>query len=376
MQPGFFLNSDQQLFKESLARTLKDGWTLSERRKLSRSEPGYSTKLWKALAALGAQGAFLPEAAGGAGGNGLDLMVVMEAIGKHLVSGPYAESIALGGALLAKDTKRLAAVAGGESIVIAALTERGSRFDLNHVETRAEKSGSGYKLSGAKLLAPYGGAADWILVPARTAGDTRSTEGITLFLLSRSEKGMTLKSQITSDGRRAASLALEGAVVAADSVVGEPGRGLVPLQRAVDVATLALCAEAVGCMQHLLDATLAYSKVREQFGAKIGSFQALQHRMVDMFTSLETARSNVQAALAKVSGPEDTPDPLDVVLTKLHTDRAARHVGQEAVQLHGGMGMTDDLDVGHYFKRLTMMQQTYADEAQLMERYRALQEKG
>ena len=376
MQPGFFLNSDQQLFKESLARTLKDGWTLSERRKLSHSEPGYSTKLWKALAALGAQGAFLPETAGGAGGNGLDLMVVMEAIGKHLVSGPYAESIALGGALLAKDTKRLAAVAGGESIVTAALTERGSRFDLNHVETRAEKSGSGYKLSGAKLLAPYGGAADWILVPARTAGDTRSTEGITLFLLSRSEKSMTLKSQITSDGRRAASLALEGAVVAADSVVGEPGRGLVPLQRAVDLATLALCAEAVACMQHLLDATVAYSKVREQFGAKIGSFQALQHRMVDMFTSLETARSNVQAALAKVSGPEDTPDPLDVVLTKLHTDRAARHVGQEAVQLHGGMGMTDDLDVGHYFKRLTMMQQTYADEAQLMERYRALQEKG
>ena len=184
---------------------------------------------------------------------------------------------------------------------------------------------------------------------------------------------MALRSYATADGGRAADLELRDVEAGATDVLGEPDKGLAALERAVDLAILAQAAEAVGSMRKLQEATVAYAKTRQQFGATLGSFQALQHRMVDMFAAAETAASRVQAALAGVAGPGSPIDPRTAVLTKLHVDKAARLVGQEAVQIHGGMGMTDDLDVGHHFKRLTMMALTFADQGKLEERYRTLQ---
>jgi alkylation response protein AidB-like acyl-CoA dehydrogenase len=183
-----------------------------------------------------------------------------------------------------------------------------------------------------------------------------------------------LTSFTTVDSGRAADLTLASVEVGAEACVGEPGKAYPHLERAADIATLALCAEAVGHMRTLLDQTVAYTKTRQQFGAALSTFQALQHRMVDMFAATETAASRVQAALARIAGPDSTVDPRDVVLTRMAVDKSARLVGQEAVQLHGGMGMTDDLIVGHHFKRLTMMSLTLADQSKLMDRYRTLEE--
>jgi alkylation response protein AidB-like acyl-CoA dehydrogenase len=376
-QPNFFLGEDLRIFRESLARWLAEHWSLAERRRLGVSEPGYSREAWMGLAEMGVLGAFLPERAGGAGGGGPELMVAMESFGRALFASPYLWTVALAGPLLAgagsAGEAYLGRIAGGEAIASVAITEAQSRYDLHHVETRARRTGTGYTISGAKRAVPYGAAADILIVPARTAGDLRDRDGISLFLVPAGAGGLTRKSFATADGLRAADITLRDVEVGANTLLGSPGRGLEALQRAVDLATLAQAAEAVGAMRSLLDSTLAYARTREQFGVKLGSFQALQHRMVDMFAATEMAASHVQAALAGIRGPEDSVDPRAAVMVKLQVDQAARLVGQEAIQIHGGMGMTDDLDVGHHFKRLTMMALTFADQGKLDERYRALQ---
>jgi alkylation response protein AidB-like acyl-CoA dehydrogenase len=377
MQQSFFLGEDQRIFRESLTRWLEETWSLRERQRLGAEDPGFSREAWRGLAEIGALGAFLPEEAGGTGGGGLALMIAMEAFGRALFASPFLWTIALAGPLLAAAGRRgrelLGTIAAGEAIVTVALTEPRGRYDLQHVETQAERRGKGYRLSGAKPAVPYAAAADWIVVPARSAGAARDSHGITLFLVEAGRQGMGLRSYATADGGRAADLELHGLAAEAADVLGEPDRGLELLRRAVDLAILAQCAEAVGSMRRLQESTVAYAKTREQFGQTLGAFQALQHRMVDMFAAVETSASRVQAALARIAGLETPVDPRDAILTKLHVDKAARLVGQEAVQIHGGMGMTDDLDVGHHFKRLTMMALTFADKCKLDERYRDLQ---
>jgi alkylation response protein AidB-like acyl-CoA dehydrogenase len=377
MQREFFLGEDQRIFGESLRRWLGEHWSLTERRRMSAGEPGYSREAWSGLAVIGALGAFLPERVQGAGGGGLDLMVAMEALGRALFLSPFLWTVALCGPLLASGGRRrdelLGRVVRGEVVLTAALVEAGSRYDLQNVGTSAVRRGKGYALSGGKSAVPYAAAADWIVLPARTSGDHRDRQGITLFLVKAGSKGLGLRSFATADGGRAADIALRDMEVDADGILGDPGEGLKLLQNAVDHAIIAQCAEDVGSMRALLESTVAYAKTREQFGAKLGSFQALQHRMVDMFAATEMAASRVQAALARVSGIEDTVDPRDAVMVKLQVDKAARLVGQEAVQIHGGMGMTDDLDVGHHFKHLTLMTLTFADQGKLIERYRNLQ---
>jgi hypothetical protein len=377
MTQSFFLGEDQRIFRESLMRWLDENWKQADRRKLALEDPGFSRGLWRGLAEIGALGAILPERAGGAGGGGIELMLIMEACGSRLVASPLLWTVALCGPLLAAAggdrSELLAAIARGEAVLTAALTEPRSRYDLQHVETRAERRGSGYRLTGIKKSVPYAGGAGWFLLPARTAGEARDVRGITLFLVEAGRPGLHIDSFATADGSRAGDLRLEALEVEPGAIVGAAGEALAPLQRAVDLAILAQAAEATGCMRALLDATVAYSKVRQQFGATLGSFQALQHRMVDMYAATETAASRVQAALARIAGIEDAVNARDAVMTKLQVDKAARLVGQEAVQIHGGMGMTDDLDVGHYFKRLTLMALTFADQAKLMERYRGLQ---
>jgi alkylation response protein AidB-like acyl-CoA dehydrogenase len=377
MQHSFFLGEDQRIFRESLTRWLQGNWSPAERRKHGIKDPGFSTAAWKALAEMGVLGAFLPEEVGGAGGGGLELMIAMEALGRALFASPFLWTVPLAGALLAAGGARgrgmLGRIAAGEAIVAVALSETRGRYDLQHVETRAQRQGDTYRLSGIKPAVAYGAAADWIIVPARTAGEARSSHGISLFLLETGHPGMALRSYATADGGRAADMELREVAVSAAEVLGEPGHGFDLLERAVDLAILAQCAEAVGAMRKLQESTVAYAKTREQFGATLASFQSLQHRMVDMFAAAETSASRVQAALARIAGPESAIDSRDSILTKLYVDKAARLVAQEAVQIHGGMGMTDDLDVGHYFKRLTMMALTFADQGKLDERYRDLQ---
>ncbi len=373
----FFLGEDQRIFRESLSRFFEENWSLAQHRRLGESEPGFSREAWAKLAELGALGAFLPARADGAGGGGLELMTGMEAFGRALFTSPYLWTVVLASPLLAAAGKNgdalLAQVAAGKAIVAVALIEPRGRYDLNHVEARARREGAGYVLSGAKRAVPYAGAADFVVVPARTSGEARDRDGISLFLVPAKAPGLVFRSFATADGGRAADLELQGVRTAGDSLLGDAGKGLPLMQRAVDLGILAQAAEAVGCMRHLLDSTVSYAKTREQFGAKIGSFQALQHRMVDMFAATELAASHVQSVLSRIGGPEDAPHPRDAITVKLQVDKAARLVGQEAIQIHGGMGMTDDLDVGHYVKRLTMMALTFADRDKLQERYRALQ---
>jgi alkylation response protein AidB-like acyl-CoA dehydrogenase len=377
MERSFFLGEDQRIFRESLGRWLEETWSLRERQRLGAADPGFSRQAWKGLAEIGALGAFLPEEVGGSGGGGLALMIAMEAFGRALFASPFLWTIALAGPLLGAAGRRGAAllekIAAGEAIVTVALTEPRGRYDLQHVETQAERRGKGYRLAGAKPAVAYAAAADWIVVPARSAGEARDSHGITLFLVEAGRQGLGLRSYATADGGRAADIELRGLEAAPADVLGEPDQGLELLRRAVDLAILAQCAEAVGSMRKLQASTIAYAKTREQFGQTLGAFQALQHRMVDMFAAAETSASRVQAALARIAGPESPVDPRDAILTKLHVDKAARLVGQEAVQIHGGMGMTDDLEVGHHFKRLTMIALTFADQGKLDERYRDLQ---
>lgn len=377
MQQSFFLGEDQRIFRESLGRWLEENWSVQERQRQGAADPGFSREAWKGLAEMGALGAFLPEEVGGVGGGGLALMIAMEAFGRALFTSPFLWTVALASPLLAAGGRQgealLEKIAAGEAIATVAITEPRGRYDLNHVETRAERRGKGYILSGAKRGVPYAAAADWIVVPARSAGAARDDHGITLFLVEAGRKGISLRSYATPDGARAADLDIREVAAADADVLGEPEKGLELLRSAVDLAILAQGAEAVGAMRKLQESTVAYAKTREQFGQTLGSFQALQHRMVDMFAAAESAASRVQAALARIPGPTSPVDPRDAILTKLHLDKAARLVGQDAVQIHGGMGMTDDLEVGHHFKRLTMMALTFADQGKLDERYRDLQ---
>jgi alkylation response protein AidB-like acyl-CoA dehydrogenase len=377
MQQSFFLGEDQRIFRESLQRWLEEHCSLLERRRLGESDPGYSREAWAGLTEMGALGAFLPERVGGAGGGGLELMVAMEAFGRALFASPYLWTVALAGPLLnaagGTSDELLGRIAAGKAVVSVALTEPRSRYDLHHVETRAQRKGAGYAISGAKRAVPYAAAADYLVVPARVSGDARDMDGISLFLVPTGSKGLTLNSYPTADGGRAADLVFSDLALDGKALLGEPGRGLAVLQGAADLAILAQAAEAVGSMRKLLDSTVAYAKTREQFGVTLGSFQALQHRMVDMFAATEMAASHVQAALARIGGLDAPVDPREAVMVKLQVDKAARLVGQEAIQIHGGMGMTDDLDVGHHFKRLTMMALTFADQGKLTERYRELE---
>lgn len=366
----FFLSEDHRIFRESLTRFLAENWSLAEHRAQGAKDPGYSKQVWAKLAELGALGAFLPESAGGMGGGGLELMIAMEALGRALFASPYLWSVALAGPLLAGSKKGetlLGGIAEGKAVVTVALTEPRGRYDLDQVETRARQDGAGYLISGEKRAVAYAGAADAIVVPAKLG------DGIALFLVPAKVAGLTINSYATADGARAGDLALRDVKLAGDALLVEAGKGLAQLQRAVDLAMVAQAAEAVGAMRHLLDATVSYTKTREQFGAKLSSFQALQHRMVDMFAATELASSHVQAALSRLSGPQGTIDPREAIMVKLQVDKAARLVAQESIQIHGGMGMTDDLDVGHHVKRLTMMAFTFADEGKLQARYRELQ---
>ena len=363
----FEYSDEQKLLSETLRRFLATGYNFDARTKIVASAQGHSEDVWAALAEMGVLGVPFAEAHGGYGGNTIDMMVVMEALGEALLVEPYLATVGLGGRFVARagtpaqQERILPELIAGKLKMAFAHTEPGARYDLRQVGLRARPAGDGFVLDGEKRVVLHGGCADLLVVSARTAGADRDAAGISLFLVDRRAPGVKVTEYRTLDELRAADIRFSGVTVGRDGLLGREGQGLAVAEETVDYATALLCAEAVGAIEYAQEATLDYLKTRRQFGVPIGSFQALQHRMVDILISQEQARSIACLACVKIDTADAEERRRVVSAAKLKISDAARHVSQEAVQLHGGMGMTEELKISHTFRRLTMIAQTFGD---------------
>jgi pimeloyl-CoA dehydrogenase small subunit len=358
----FDLTDEQRMLQDSVQRLLAEHGGF-EQRLAHRDEPrGYSRALWSRFAEMGLLALPFDEADGGLGGGPVDVLIVMQALGRALALEPYLASIVLGGSLLreagsaAQRRALVPAIAGGDLTLAFAHAEAQSRHALADVATCARPEGDGWVLDGEKRYVAAGDTADRLIVSARVSGRPRDPDGIALFLVDAKAAGLTRRGYRTQDHTRAADIRLERVRVGADALLGPAGHALPAIERAVDAATAALCAEAVGVMERLLELTVEYLKVRKQFGVAIGSFQALQHRAVDMLVALEQARSMALYATMMCADPDADARSRAISAAKVQIGRSARFVGQEAIQLHGGIGMTEECQAGHYFRRLTMIE--------------------
>ncbi|MDT3735897.1 MAG: acyl-CoA dehydrogenase family protein [Denitratisoma sp.] len=357
----FNYTDEQNALRDTLSRYIAKDYPFEARRALAKSAEGFSRDHWKQFADLGLLALPFPEDFGGLNGNAVDTLLVMEAFGRGLVLEPYLSTVVIAGGLIrdagsaAQKEDILPAVAGGERMLALAHYERGARYEVSRVDTAAKADGAGWKLSGAKGVVLGGGAADSLLVTANTG------KGISLFLVDARASGVTVRNTMTQDGSRAAEIRLDNVAVDAEALVGPEGGALPLVERALDYGIAALCAEAVGIMAALDEATLEYLKTRKQFGQPIGRFQALQHRMVDMVIATEQSRSMAMMAAVKADSSDDAERRRAISAAKAYIGQQARFVGQQAVQLHGGMGVVDELNVSHYFKRLTMIELTFGN---------------
>ena len=375
---NFSLNEEQRLLTDSVERFVRENCSLDQHRALVSSELGYSEQSWRQMADLGWLGVNVPEAYGGIGGGPVETMVLMEAFGAGLVLEPYFPSVVLGGNLVAMAGSEaqkqaiLPALDAGELKLAFAWVEAQAGYDLFDVETMAERRDGGYVMNGAKGVVLGTATADKLIVSARTTGRSRDRDGIGLFLVDRGASGVKLRDYRTVDGLRAAEVAFENVTVGDDAVLGDP-RGALPVIEAVaERAIVALCAEAVGAMDVIVRSTAEYLKTRKQFGRPIGTFQVLQHQFTDMLIASEEARSMMYVATLRL-GERDAALRAKAVSGAKHLiGRHGRLIGQRAIQLHGGMGMTEEMSVGHYFKRLTMIDVMFGDEAYHLKRYAAL----
>ena len=363
----FSFSPEQTLLRDSIERFVQQDYTFDMRQKLVRTELGYSTGNWRQFAELGWLGVSFAEADGGFGGGPIETMLMMEQIGRGLVAEPYLPTVVLvGGALkiagsAQQKEKTLSGIIGGSVQGALAFAEPQGRFSLSDVMTKAARQGNGWRLDGAKCVVLNAASADVLLVSARTSGAQRDAKGITLFLVDAKTKGITRRDYPTVDGLRASEVSLANVTIGADAVVGTPDDGLAVLQRVIDEGTAAIGAEAVGAMEVLYKTTVEYSKTRVQFGQPIGKFQVLQHRMVDMFMEYEQSKSLMYMAAMRLDEGYGRDAQRAVSAFKVQVGKSGRFVGQNAVQLHGGMGMTDELSVGHYFKRLTTIDTTFGN---------------
>jgi alkylation response protein AidB-like acyl-CoA dehydrogenase len=361
---NFNLTDEQQQLRDSLARFVQKDYAFEKRKAILKSKDGWSREAWKQLADMGLTALGLPEAHGGLEGSAVDTMVVMEVFGRGLVVEPYVATVVLGAGLVAKAGSEaqqaaiLPKVAVGEHLLALAHDEAGGRYELEHVATTAKKQADHYVLNGAKTVVLHGAQADTLVVSARTAGAARDAKGISLFLVDRKAAGVSVRDNPTHDGQRVAEIAFKNA---RGELLGKEGQGPALLEHAQARGIAALCAEAVGNMAALVEITLAYIKTRKQFGVPIGSFQALQHRMADMVMYVEQARSMMLLAAAKADVADAAERRRVMSAAKAFVGQAARYVGQQAVQLHGGIGVTDEANVSHYFKRLTLINATFGD---------------
>ena len=373
----FTFTEEQQMLRASLRRFLADRYPFDQRLAASRSVNGLPSGVWAALAnELGLFCVGLPEDHGGLGGGAVDHMIIMEELGRVVALEPYLETIVIGAELLSRcggTTAQgvLSGVVSGEILLASAFAEAGTELDLSHIATRAERKGEGWLLSGRKTLVTGAPWASQLLIAARTSGASGDASGISLFLVDPVLPGITLDCYATIDGRRAADIAFDDVHLAADALLGEEGKALPLLDEVTDRAIAALCAEAVGVMTHLLEATLAYTGERKQFGKDLASFQVVRHRMADMLIEIELATSAVYMSTVRLDGPPQARK-LAASATKTVVCAAARFVGQSAVQLHGAMGMTDELDIGHYFKRLMVISAAFGDADDHCARYISL----
>jgi pimeloyl-CoA dehydrogenase small subunit len=374
----FSLTEEQQLLKDSVDRFVREHYEFETRRQLAGSSEGYSEDNWKQMAELGWLGVAFPEEYGGIGGGATEIMVIMEGFGRGLVLEPYFATVVLGGNLIlhggseSQKEELLPKLAEGGLKLAFAFAERQARFDLFDIETKAEKSGDGFTINGAKGVVFGAAAADKIIVAARTSGNSRDTDGITLFLVDSDAAGITRRDYTTNDALRASEIAFDGVQVGADAVLGTVDGGYATIERVAELAVAALCAEAVGCMDVLKEETNEYIKTRKQFGQPIGKFQVLQHRMVDILINCEEARSMAYVATAMMDSDDAEERARSVAAAKAQIGKSARFVGQNSVQMHGGMGMTDELKIGHYFKRLTMIDLTFGDRDHHTKRFAAM----
>ena len=363
----FEYSDEQRLLSETLRKFLSTGYSFDARSKIVASPSGVSEDVWATLAEMGVLGVPFDAEHGGFGGSTVDMMVVMEALGEALVVEPYLATVGLGGRFLTRggsaeqQSRILPALIQGKLKMAFAQTEIGARWDLRRVSARATTSGDGWTLEGDKHAVLHGRSADLLVVSARTSGAPDDARGISLFLVERNAPGVAVTDYRVLDNTRVADVRLSGVRVGREALLGVEGEGFGLIDEVVDYAITLLCAEAVGAIKYAHDATLEYLKTRRQFGVPIGSFQALQHRMVDILISYEQARSIACLACVKVDTADAAERRRVVSAAKIKIADAARHVSQEAVQLHGGMGMTEELKISHTFRRLTMIAQAFGD---------------
>ncbi|MEI6440966.1 MAG: acyl-CoA dehydrogenase family protein, partial [Alphaproteobacteria bacterium] len=357
----FSFTDEQSMLRDTVASYLADNYSFDQRRAALKAEPGWRPDVWKAFAdELGILGAAFSEEQGGLGGGYTENMVVMEELGKSLVVEPYLQTVVIGGGFLkhgkpAGADELIGKIIAGEAIIAFAYAEPQGRYNWADLKTSAKKDGSGYVLNGHKAVvigAPY---ATHFIVTARTGGGQREAEGVSVFIVEKSAKGVTTRDYPTVDGFRASEVYFENVSLGADALVGPEGQSLPLVEQVIDEAVGATCAEACGVLRRLHEGTLEYTKQRKQFGQPISSFQVLQHRMVDMFIQLEQSVSMTYMATIKLEDPAEERSKA-VAAAKVQLGKACKFVGQNAIQLHGGMGMTDEMAIGHYFKRATMIE--------------------
>jgi alkylation response protein AidB-like acyl-CoA dehydrogenase len=368
------LTEEQELLRGSLQRLLRDRYDFDARRKIVATDEGWSRKHWSAFAELGLCAAPFQESSGGLGGGPLATMIVMREFGRNLVVEPFLETVVLAGGLIedvgsqAQHDAFLPQIMAGESIWALAWPEGRSRYDFNNVATTARRQGEVYVLNGTKATVIGAPWADKLIVSARTSGEPRDRSGVSLFVVDRQSANLHLQSFKTIDGRRAAEITLMNVQVPASQLLGTEGEGVAALEACRDRAIAALCAEAVGAMSELNSVTLEYAKTRKQFGVALGTFQVLQHRMVDMFIALEEAISLTQHLNLSLATGEPHGSKL-ASGAKSKVGYAARFIAEQAIQLHGGMGMSDELNVGHYFKRIASINVQFGDPTYHLMRY-------
>lgn len=369
----FKLSKEQELLRDGLVKFLSTRYDLETSRTAAKTGPGWQPDVWAGFAdELGILGAALPEEVGGIGGGPVEMMVIAEALGQALVVEPYVDTVVVAGGLLrraggAVATSLLERVVAGTAVVALAAIEAESGGSWLDVATVAEPDGDGWVVRGTKIVVASAPLASHLLVTARTAG------GVSLFAVDLADAGEGLKAHHyrTVDDRRASDLVFDGLRLPGDALLGEEGAAGPSLEQARDEGAAAVCAEAVGCMRKVLADTVDYAKQRQQFGQPIGSFQALQHRMVDMHMEVEQSVAAAYLAILNLDA-EPAVRARAVSAAKATIGRAARFVGQQAVQLHGGMGMTEELAIGHYFKRLTALQYEFGSTDHHVTRYAKL----
>jgi len=363
----FDLSEEQRLLKESLDGLLGNSYDFDSRKKYMKEKGGWSRNVWGKLAEQGLLGLPFSEEDGGFGAGAVETMIVMEALGKALVLEPYLATVVIGGGFLRRggsaDQKaaHLPGLIDGSRTFAFAQLEKNSRYDLQDISTTAKKKGAGYVIDGEKFVVLNGESADLLVVTARTKGGQRDADGVGVFLVPADAKGVARKGYPTQDGLHAADITLTGVEVGAEAALGDPEHALPLIERVVDDARTAICAEAVGAMDESLKTTVDYLKTRTQFGVPIGSFQTLQHRAADMFVAVEQARSMSMFATMACDFDDAKERSTAIAAAKVQVGKSAKFVGQQSIQLHGGIGMTQEARIGHYFKRLTMIENTYGD---------------